>query len=85
MKAIYAAVFISMACIASEKPYSYEWASMDNGKTNSLAYKTSAPNREIAFKSAVYFCVNFYEKNKNLSEEQRLAVIDLCANPIDKN
>lgn len=47
-----------------------------------LQYKTDAKNWDEAFRRGADFCFNFFtDREKNLSEEKGLDIIDSCANP----
>jgi hypothetical protein len=47
-----------------------------------LQYKTDAKNWDEAFKRGAQFCFDFFvKKEKALSEEKGLDIIDTCANP----
>jgi hypothetical protein len=47
-----------------------------------LLYKTEAKTWEEAFKRGADFCFDFLvKKEKALSEEKGLDIIDICANP----
>ena len=50
-----------------------------------LEYKTEAQNWETAFKRGADFCFNFFAKReKVLTDEKGLDIIDTCANPREK-
>jgi hypothetical protein len=47
-----------------------------------LQYKTEAATWEEAFKRGADFCFKFFvDREKNLTEEKGLDIIDTCANP----
>ena len=70
------ALLLSSAANATEFKFTYTLG------RDQLQYKTDAKNWEEAFERGAKFCFDFFVKReKNLTEEKGLDIIDTCANP----
>lgn len=79
MKTIILAMAIGMMSTPSyAAEFKFKWQLKDGA----LQYKTEAESWEVAFRRAAKFCFDFaIKREKNLTEEAGLDIIDICANP----
>lgn len=76
MKTLIFLLLIGSAAEAKEFRFTYI---LDRDK---LQYKTDATDWEEAFNRGAQFCYDFFVKReKNLTEERGVEIIDSCANP----
>ncbi|NJO48103.1 MAG: hypothetical protein HC840_00140 [Leptolyngbyaceae cyanobacterium RM2_2_4] len=76
MKYLILALLLCSAAEAKEFHFKY---TLDR---DLLEYKTNADTWEEAFKRGASFCFDFFVKReKTLTEEKGLDIIDTCANP----
>jgi hypothetical protein len=85
MKTLILILCFPLISSAADKAYQYEWHYKHAAVTDDLKYRITNLSRDVAFETAVEFCMNFYSRNAHLTKDQQVDLIDVCANPIDKN
>jgi hypothetical protein len=71
-------IFVILCSHAQAKEFTFKF----NINRDQLQYKTDADTWEIAYKRAANFCFDFLAKReKTLTEDKGLDIIDVCANP----
>ncbi len=76
MKALILGLLLCSTANASEFKFTYIFG------RDKLEYKTDAKNWDQAFRRGADFCFEFFaKKQRPLSEDKGLAIINTCANP----
>jgi hypothetical protein len=76
MKTLIAILLLSTIALADQE-FTFKYKL--EGET--LEVKKTAPSWEEAFSFSAQKCYEFFKKNRQFTEQSRLDIIDVCANP----